>query len=456
MAQTTVVIEIHNTSSGSDDYFCWTPVTARVRAITEQSDPVQVTLASDSPDGTGRVEFSRDAGVPVTPQTYSPLPALDLALPSDGSWVPILVSGARASTDGKDVSIVATDRATGSTVGRTDVMVRVRKDANELTNLERERLTDALASLHGHRRPSGPTNAYEKYADAHGRAGGLGIHGARDGFPLFLAWHRAFLLSLERELQAIDPRVTIPYWRFDRNSDAIFTEAFMGSASGPRTPAGTIVEFDRTNQLRGWRMGFGGPLVRTRNSTVRLQDIYPSVRFETLAVLFSPAEARVFGGLRGANAEIERRHHNYAHVNVGGWIGTARSPRDPMFFLLHSNVDRAWADWQARFGRFDPTSEHAYSPQGQYPGPSDSNRLPKGSYALDPMWPWSRDDGSSTPDDDSDGGPNGGFDMPSSPAGYGPIGVPTPASMIDYMDVAGNGAAHGVCYDDLRYLGSVN
>ena len=44
----------------------------------------------------------------------------------------------------------------------------------------------------------------------------------------FLPWHRAYLLDLERELQAIDPSVALPYWRFDQPAPNLFTRDFLG------------------------------------------------------------------------------------------------------------------------------------------------------------------------------------------------------------------------------------
>ncbi len=43
--------------------------------------------------------------------------------------------------------------------------------------------------------------------------------------------------------------------------------------------------------------------------------------------------------------------HNRVHVWVGGDMGPATSPNDPVFYLNHCNVDRIWAAWQARFPR---------------------------------------------------------------------------------------------------------
>lgn len=51
--------------------------------------------------------------------------------------------------------------------------------------------------------------------------------------------------------------------------------------------------------------------------------------------------------------------HSTAHIDIGGTIApAATSARDPFFYLIHTNVDRIWATWQARtpmgFG-LDPT-----------------------------------------------------------------------------------------------------
>ena len=50
--------------------------------------------------------------------------------------------------------------------------------------------------------------------------------------------------------------------------------------------------------------------------------------------------------------------HNRVHVWVGGDMGPATSPNDPVFYLNHCNVDRFWAGWQTRpgSGPYRPTS----------------------------------------------------------------------------------------------------
>ncbi len=452
LAQNTdrVVIEVRQTATGEDDYLCWSPVLSSVRLIEPETAPVEVVLSSNGSTAAGAVEFAPYLGFIPTPGNLTPSSTLQLTLPSDGSPVQFMISGAVASTDGQDVRVVAQDPADNSELGDTPVMVRVRKNAETLTAIERERFLEALGTLHGHRRPVGPTERFEKYAVAHGRAFGFGIHGGPSGLPLFLAWHRAFLMSIERELQAIDARVALPYWRFDEDSRNIFQRNFLGTVEG----TSTLVRFTNNNPLNGWRMSSGGPLVRARNPDTRLQDIYPSFQFDPMSNIVGLSGRDTYGGAvsgRGINGEIEARHHNYAHVAAGGWVTSGTSPRDPLFYLLHANVDRAWAEWQGQFDRFNPGAEESYSLQGAYPGGTDPMRQRQGTYAQDVMWPWSQESGATTPGDLLDDWPTSGFPFPEGFENEISPLIPTPAAMVDYLNVEGNSVPHNVCYDNLGY-----
>jgi len=255
-----VAIEIHETPSDQDDYLCWSPVKARARLIKPADQPVLVTLKSLSDPNGGAAQFQTDPGTRPTDQTYQPQPTIDLMLPGDGSWKLFWVMGSRASAGAKDLRIAAVD-GSGTETGSLRVMVRVRKDAEKLALQEISQFLDAVAQLHD--KPNGMANSkIVKYVQSHDEAFALGIHDAPFGLPLFVAWHRAFLLSFERELQAIDPRVTIPYWRFDRPAPKLFGIDFLGSVF----PGSTLVQFAVTNPLFGWQMpGGGGGMVRERN-----------------------------------------------------------------------------------------------------------------------------------------------------------------------------------------------
>jgi len=452
-------IELNNTPTADDDYICWTPHRARIRLETPQADDVTVRLSGTQTPGAGQVAFGLQGASAPTAADWQPADTIELTLSGSGAWSPFLVSGTTASSNGKDVKITATETAAGAELGDVDVMVRVRKNADLLSAGERQRLLGALATLNGHNQPGGPTEGMRKYALAHGAAFNHGIHDGNLGHPLFLAWHRAFILSLERELQAIDASVTIPYWRFDQPSSNIFTADFMGEVTG----GSALVVFagPTTNPLSGWRMSDMARLVRgslAQRAEQALQTVFPPDQFMALADILGEPDIKFYGGadpIDGANSRLEEVHHNYAHGALGGGpIISGQSPRDPIFFLLHANVDRAFAEWQALFNRYDATQIDSYSYQGSFSNPGTPSpvgtTIRYGSYALDPMWPWTQTDGSSTPGSD-DNWPSTGFPFINVP-GFGPIDVPTPASMIDYMNVLGNTEAIGACYDDLKYV----
>ena len=433
-----VVIEVMNTSEVEDDYFCWSPIPARVKLVQPTSDPVEVEIGSESePDG-GSIWFSESSDGRPNQQSFSPEDRISLSLPEDGGWVEFWVAGRRSSRGDKDVSIVV---SSGQELARLPVMIRVRKNAVSLDSSEVNQFLAALAQLQ--EMPNGSQRSvYSKYERIHREAFDLGIHGALAGRPLFLAWHRAFLLDLERELQKVDPRVALPYWRFDSDStEKLFSPEFMGTVEGSAgATGGFLVRFAPDNPLFGWKVR-DAPLVRFRDGTPA--PISVEEFGEILEIPFNHS-------YRGFNGAAESRYHNGAHSRIRGWLASQSSPRDPLFFLLHANVDRAWAHWQAKFDRYNPISDSSYSSQGAYPGAEVEGRHRKGSYALDLMWPWSDDSGSRDNEDQEDDWPLG-LSYPMPPAPGSASRPPTPTDMVDYLDVAGRGAAHGTCYDDVTY-----
>ncbi|WP_197347418.1 tyrosinase family protein, partial [Ralstonia pseudosolanacearum] len=73
-----------------------------------------------------------------------------------------------------------------------------------------------------------------------------------------------------------------------------------------------------------------------------------------------------------------------AHVNYfGGSISSIpTAAKDPLFFLLHCNVDRLWAKWQSQLGRYDVNVAAAYDSK-----PNPPNWL-AGHNLNDTLWPW--------------------------------------------------------------------
>ena len=427
-----------------DDYVAWRPVPARVRLFQPPGAggpgaDVPVIVRNMSPVTGGRLVFGASPAPGVTgPPTMTA--TLSLTLPRNGSWVDCFIAGdfGHPSTNDKDAVLEVARGAGAQLLGREGLMVRVRKDASSLTADERDRYLYAVARLNL------SLGNYSTYQQIHAVAGSP-TNAGHNG-PAFLAWHRAYILRYERELQAIDPSVALHYWRFDQAAPAVFSATFMG---GPPDAAGNAT-FDPTNPLASWTIdGFSG--------IPRGPRFAPSQSPATFGLLTETATLALGGGgaTYAAFRSMEGNPHGTSHGLsgwFGGWIGSVPTAvRDPLFFLLHSNVERLWAKWQWTYGRYDPTTTASYAPQGVYPG---SCPIRLGHYADDPMWPWDGTTGFVTPGDPctqrpatAPGGP-----IPAAIGGWGPPGVPRPRDVVDYdqWTLLGSSAL-GYGYDDVPF-----
>ena len=133
---------------------------------------------------------------------------------------------------------------------------------------------------------------------------------------------------------------------------------------------------------------------------------------------------------------MEGDPHGQAHISFDGFIsdiGTAA--KDPLFFLLHANVDRLWAKWQRKFVRFDST----------VPASFDSNPTNRIGHNLpDTMWPWNGVTGNPRPDT----APGGG--LARSPSATAPSAQPRVRDCLDYQGRVNAASRMGFDYDDVR------
>lgn len=174
---------------------------------------------------------------------------------------------------------------------------------------------------------------------------GAGAASTAHGTPAFFPWHREMLRRFELLLQKADPTVNLLYW--DWTTDPanpggggfnFFTPSFMG-LSGRGTGG---VNIGLPFQGMG---GLGTPSIQ-RN----LSAVTPPVRDadSTLLAITRYHDLASGGGLWSITENCP--NHNCAHGYIGG--NTATRPggaEDPIFFLLHGNVDRLWAHWQRDF-----------------------------------------------------------------------------------------------------------
>lgn len=436
-----VEIQINNSTATTDDYIGWGPTGARARR-TAAGPALTVVLVSAAPAGAGQVLFA-PSSMPTGSTATNP--TLTLNLPGDGSFVPFFVAGrfGAPSVNGQDAIIQArSGTATGPVVGSKNLMVRVRKNANRLTVNERNRLLNALRRLNA---STDPQLRYATWQNIHSLQNPSLFRDAH-GAPAFLPWHRSFILRLERALQAVDPSVTLPYWKFDAPAPNVFSVDFMG-VTPTSSSSNTVVQFATTNPLfgTGWQIdGFTG--IRRRPIFAPNQTPPDVITEAQTLALGGPGQ--VFSAFRG----MESNPHGDAHVNAGtndigfGWIASITTAvRDPLFFMLHANVDRLWAKWQWLNNRFNTASTSTYSPLGSFP--SSGAVAPIGSYSMDTMWPWNGVTGSPRPNS----APGGAFPA-STIYVNSPPSQPRPVNNINYRtNPPGSFAGMGFSYDDVPF-----
>ena len=410
-------LTINGGPNATTSYVGWAPVPATLAQVPDNPPaPVNVTLRNKSSIG-GQVVFAAAGSSNFTP-------TIALTLPANGAPVGLRIAGqfgAPSKADG-DAAIAVVEQASGKTLSTTSLMVRVRKNANTLTIAERNRFLSALATLND--AGAGP---FSDYPNVHTDAGSPEAHDN----PGFLAWHRAFLLDLERELQAIDPSVSMHYWRFDLPAPKVFRQTFMGVP----TATGRL-RFAAANPLQFWATSSVPGIIRRPGFNAATQSAFVIDEATTLAL---GGPTRQYGQFRS----LEGNPHGSAHVSFTGAIrsiGTAAT--DPLFFMLHANVDRLWAKWQWLNKRFDVTKTSTFTPLGKAGSPGAA-RI--GHNFQDTMWPWNQVTGFPRPPT----APGGQF--PPSQLTNAPGLTPKVGDLIDYQGVRTPGTRLGFDYDDVPF-----
>jgi tyrosinase len=408
-----VEIRIPGADALGRNFLTWTPVQATARLVNPVGTaPVPITVRNAGPVGGGRVRFA-------TTRTHLGTPTLALSLPITGAPASFFVAGefGRPSVALGDAVIQARRTGTTTALGSKRVSVRVRKNAQTLSPAERDRFVAAFGTLNG-----GGAGRFTDFRDMHVSAATAEAHGNVG----FLPWHRAYLLDLERELQAIDASVTLPYWRFDQPAANVFTRQFMGVSN-----AVGRVEFSAGHPFGTWRTD--GALGISRTPFFPTDSAPPGLRTELQTIALGGAAPNA----RYSNFDaMEGNPHGSAHVGFGGFISSIPSAaRDPLFFLLHANVDRLWAKWQWIHRRTSPAESRAFAAASP---PRIGHHLP------DTMWPWNGATGAPRPPT----APGGTFRA--SPATPAPGLSPIVRAMIDYQAVGG-GAPLGFAYDDVPF-----
>lgn len=496
-----IEIEIRNTPEPTDDYLTWAPTKARIRQVpTGSAADLQVVLTNDpqGPVPAGRkLPLDGDVAFDLHVKTgqAASQPTLLLVLPKDGSWVNFIVAGSfpRASSRDKDAIIeVHMGDAGGAIVHRHALMMRIRKDHRFLTPHERQRFLEALDNLHRVQVEPNGWSRYMYFVNMH-NAAAIGYlykdpsvkeyniryfwfdlaHKA----PGFIAWHRAFLLQFERELQKKYPDVTLPYWIITKDAK-VFEEDFMGV--NPERPGAVAVQpkFSPSNPLYDWSVKY------IPSKTPEPLQRYPGVKrplaiFVKDELLLTLEPYSTYPKSPGPSRppafidQLEENPHNRGHNWIGPWMENCRtSPSDPVFWVFHANFDRLWARWQYEHNHLSPDGAggSSYYPLGKFvdpDGPSHpcsdpyaaSECIPIGHRLEDTMWPWNGKVGqgptpkSSWPQRELAEPflrPFPASTIPNLWPGSTPA-TPTPGNMIDYAGINPGLLDMGFAYDDTPY-----
>lgn len=196
----------------------------------------------------------------------------------------------------------------------------IRKNYNEMTDLEKINLVNAFYSLRG-----GP-DLINDLAVFHGAF--FNFDGTPDSLmpdihfnlpdepqrDIFLAWHRRQLFEVEQAMQDINPYISIPYWNSSVDqqiNSPLWANSFMG-------------QFNTDWNLQ---RNLGGEMMLPMPSDVT------DVQAQTQYLLYSNM--------------LERGPvHHGAHHWVGGVMNATVSPRDPVFYLHHAWIDKLWKQWE--------------------------------------------------------------------------------------------------------------
>ena len=210
-------------------------------------------------------------------------------------------------------------------------------------------------------RPSTDPTSWIYQADMHGTIGQRCQHGTF----FFLSWHRMYLYWFERILRAAsgDPNLTVPYWNYADPGSRALPEPLRLPADAAENP---LYVFERSAAAN---RGDSASSTTTDHSNAFAQANF----FHTVSGELSFGGMRVSAPTHSGNNRglLEATPHGSIHNWVGGryrlsngttqpgWMATIKfAPRDPIFWLHHSNLDRLWQRWlEQGGGRANPTDD---------------------------------------------------------------------------------------------------
>ena len=155
---------------------------------------------------------------------------------------------------------------------------------------------------------------------------------------LFLPWHRAYMLAVERALQDREPDIGLPWWNWA--SEVSRREGIPKSYTDERLADG------RPNPL--FKFHIDEPSAGIDEDTYRRPRDPEDLPY--------PQEPDVVKRLMAIEdwsdfSDELQDVHGFIHGWVGGSMGViATAAFDPIFYAHHCQIDRLWYLWQLRHG----------------------------------------------------------------------------------------------------------
>jgi hypothetical protein len=221
----------------------------------------------------------------------------------------------------------------------------VRKEWRELTSSEMSSFFSAIKCLKS--KPSkyhpslGSTSIYDDMVYIH-----IFSNDVAHKVAAFLPWHRQFLSIFENLLRdECGYEGSIPYWDFAMDSQAperspVFYRNAFGGDGGAN---GCLTDGAFTN----WSSTFPHKMpCITRRYNMHAQYGH------LMGAQYSPEQIELMLQYRRFyefSKVIEEHPHNMAHYGIGGTMFDPKTAtNDPIFWIIHTNVDRIWYTWQKR------------------------------------------------------------------------------------------------------------
>ncbi|KAL3899722.1 MAG: hypothetical protein SGCHY_001841 [Lobulomycetales sp.] len=191
--------------------------------------------------------------------------------------------------------------------------LRVRKEWRELDATEKNDFFNAVNALKN-------SNGYTKYVTIH-----KNFFGAAHSNAVFLPWHRKMLVEFEADLTRVaGKQIHLPYWDWTVNSQSPEqSEVLQPNSFGTGGTGPNLCVTD--GAFANWINDDGSCLSRGYGRTGTVAAFY-SEEVVNAAVRTSDNFDTIWRTLEGPL-------HGSVHVNIGGNVATAGSPRDPLFFL---------------------------------------------------------------------------------------------------------------------------